>query len=142
MILWGDSPSATQVITDAEPADGAGAITGTSITNDTDLETHMTLEFEFTFGTSPGTGKSLKVYFLLSSDGGTTHEDGDASTQPNRAPDAVVAVRAVTSAQRVMLGPIPIPPNDFHILVWNDTGQSISTNTLQVYEQRYAYEVQ
>lgn len=92
------------------------------------------LELVVTFGTNPTAGTGIAVWFLQTQDG-TNYEDGDASTTPARAPDAVIPVRASTSAQRIIVKHVDMPPGLFKALLKNDgTGQAFaaSGNTLKI----------
>ncbi len=92
------------------------------------------VELVVTFGTNPTANTGVSVWFCREIDG-THYEDGfDASLTPVRAPDAVFPLRAVTTAQRVVVLCL-IPPGTFYPLVKNDgTGQSFaaSANTLKI----------
>lgn len=85
-------------------------------------------EVEFTgqWGTAPSANTGLSVWFLRRPNG-TDYEDGDATpTTPARAPDVVIPVRAVNTAQRVVRE-CWIPPGTLKVLVRNDgTGQQLS----------------
>lgn len=92
-------------------------------------------EFELvvTFGTAPTANTGVAVWLLGQPDG-TNYEDGSSSVTPARAPDLVLPVRAVTTAQRVTVRTI-MAPGSWKALVKNDgTGQAFaaSGNTLKV----------
>jgi hypothetical protein len=65
---------------------------------------------------------------------GTNYEDGSSTVTPARNPDLVFPLRAVTTAQRiVVIG--DLPPGSFVALLRNDgTGQAMaaSGNTLKI----------
>jgi hypothetical protein len=91
------------------------------------------LELVATFGTAPTANTGVSVWFLARPDG-TNFEDGSASITPARLPDAVIPVRAVTTAQRIVRR-ILLPWGVFSTLLKNDgTGQALaaSANTLKV----------
>ncbi|OGT59912.1 MAG: hypothetical protein A3E01_10740 [Gammaproteobacteria bacterium RIFCSPHIGHO2_12_FULL_63_22] len=76
--------------------------------------------------------KSATGWFLQAPDG-TNYEDGGTSTTPARAPDFVIPLAASSSAQRVTIKDIPLPPGLSKVLLKNDgTGQTwnASGNTL------------
>ena len=54
------------------------------------------------FGTNPTANSAIRVWFLREIDG-TNFEDGGASVTPTRVPDAIFSLRAVTTAQRVVV---------------------------------------
>ncbi len=91
------------------------------------------LECVVTFGTAPTANTCLLVWFLSEVDG-TNYEDGGTSVTPARIPDAIIQLRAVTTAQRIIV-PCTLPPGTFKALLKNDgTGQAMaaSGNTLKV----------
>lgn len=92
------------------------------------------VELVVQYGSSPTANTGVSLWFLGSQDGGTTYEDGDASTTPARAPDAVFPLRAVTTAQRVIRR-VWLPWGHIKGLLKNDaTGQAMaaSGNTLKI----------
>lgn len=91
------------------------------------------VELVVTFGVTPTANTGISVWFLREVDG-TNYEDGSASITPARAPDVVLPIRAVTSAQRITVQCM-IPPGSFYPLLKNDgTGQAFaaSGNTLKI----------
>lgn len=94
----------------------SGAIT---VTDASYLFADLTCAVKFVT-TNPTVGTGISVWFLRSTDGGTTYEDGDATpTTPSRAPDVVFPVRAVTTAQRI-IRQVALPSGTFKILLRND----------------------
>lgn len=96
------------------------------------------LELVVTFGSSPTASTGFSVWFLRVIDG-TNYEDGGTSVTPSRAPDLVIPVRAVTTAQRIIVTGY-LPPNTFKVLIKNDgTGQAIASsgNTLKIIPRTY-----
>lgn len=86
-----------------------------------------------TYGSAPTANTGCSIWFLRETDG-TNYEDGDASTTPARAPDLVIPLRAVTTAQRIIRKCV-LPPGTFKALLKNDgTGQAMaaSGNTLKL----------
>jgi len=91
------------------------------------------VELVVTYGTAPTANSAVVVWFLREVDG-TNYEDGSASIIPLRAPDAIFPLRAVTTAQRIIVDAF-LPPGNFKPLVYNNaTGQSMaaSANTLKI----------
>ncbi len=96
--------------------------------NSTDLHQFDDLELAVTFGVSPNANEAVEVYLLPSVDG-TNYVDGDASTDP--APNTLIGifpVKASTSAQRLAIQDVPIPPGLFKYMVINQTGQAFSAS--------------
>lgn len=56
----------------------------------------------------------------------TNYGDGDPSTDSPRLPDVVFPLRAVSTAQRVIMSGIDLPPEPFKALVRNDTGVTMN----------------
>lgn len=86
-----------------------------------------------TWGGAPTANTGISFWFLTAQDG-TNYEDGDNSTTPARAPDAVFPLRAVTAAQRVVIRTW-VPWGKFKPLGKNDgSGQAMnaSGNTVKI----------
>jgi hypothetical protein len=100
---------------------GAGA-TATEFDNETNLHRRAFVSVKAAFTVAP-TG-AFEVYFLRKLDG-TNIEDGGASTQPGRQPDAVVPMRNATGTQKVSVAvPGELGPFKFTPLLWNATDQN------------------
>lgn len=94
------------------------------------------LQLDVTYGTNPTAGTGCSIWFIQSTDGGSTYEDGDASTTPAKAPSVVLPVRVTTSAQKIIRECV-IPAGTCKVLLKNDgTGQAMaaSGNTLKIIE--------
>lgn len=112
----------TRAISSAEGADGTAA----DLLGDWELVA--------TWGTNPTVDTCVDLYLVRSADG-TNYEDGDASLRP--AADSYAGcfqVRAVTSAQRMVIRDVPMPPGLYKAVIWNNVGQTMaaSGNTLKV----------
>ena len=91
------------------------------------------LELVVTYGTAPATASACSLWFVMTQDG-TNYEDGGSSVTPGRMPDAVFPLRAVTTAQRIIVR-TAMPEGNWKPLLKNDgTGQSMAArgNTLKV----------
>lgn len=116
-------------------ANNARAISGAMGADGT--AAHLLGDFELvvTFGTNPTAETTIDLYLVRAADG-TNYEDGDASLRPN--PNAFVGsfpLRAVTTAQRMVLRDVPLPPGLWKAVIHNNgTGQSFASsgNTLKV----------
>lgn len=92
-------------------------------------------ELVVTYGTNPTVDTTIDLYLVRSADG-TNYEDGDASIRP--AAECFVGsfqVRAVTTAQRMVVRDVPMPPGLYKPVIHNNgTGQTFaaSGNTLKV----------
>jgi hypothetical protein len=90
-------------------------------------------ELVVTYGTAP-TANTACVVWLLREIDGTNYEDGSSTVTPVRNPDLVFPLRAVTTAQRIVVTG-DLPPGSFVALLRNDgTGQAMaaSGNTLKL----------
>ncbi len=80
------------------------------------------------FTGAPSAGRSVELYFILAADG-TNYEYGDDSAAP---PDGAFvgafALSVVSTAQRITLRNIVLPPCKFKPLILNSSGQAM-TNT-------------
>ena len=64
---------------------------------------------------------AIYIWIIRDTDG-TNYEDGGASVDPARAPDAIIPVREVSGVQRVGAFGVPIPPSNFKMLIGNRCG--------------------
>ena len=90
-------------------------------------------ELVVTYGTAP-TANTACVVWLLREIDGTNYEDGSSTVTPTRNPDLVFPLRAVTTAQRIVVTG-DLPPGAFVALLRNDgTGQAMASsgNTLKL----------
>ena len=77
-------------------------------------------------------GTGAYVWFLNTVDG-TNYEDGGSAVIPARKPDLFIAVRAVSTSQRIDVSGV-LPSNAWYVLLAQNTGQTwaASGNTLKV----------
>mgnify|MGYP006265221693 CR=1 FL=1 len=117
-------------------ANNARAISSAEGADGTAADLFGDWELSVTFGTAPTAGTGCDLYLVRSADG-TNYEDGDASNAPSA--NAYVGtfgpLRAVTTAQRLIIPDVPMPPGLYKaVLLNNGTGQSFpaSGSTLKV----------
>ena len=114
-----------------------GSAISSAIDNDADRDTLADFELLITYGTNPTAGTIIEVYIIRTVDG-TNYEDG-STTGPILPASGFVGgfvLRAVTTAQRMIIPGVPIPPRDFKVIVVaRTTGQTAaaSGNTLVGY---------
>jgi hypothetical protein len=118
---------------------GANAVTSSAVLNNAvgqaNTDGYMWAKIELVLG-AVGAAMTLNsgvpIYFLSSVDG-TNYEDGDATVVPARAPDVVIGVRNVATAQRITRR-IAVPVGAQKVLAVNSTGQTwnASGNTLKM----------
>lgn len=89
------------------------------------LDLFADLELKVTFASAPTAGTVVELYVLPSIDGGTTYPDGSTSVLPQSSLYVGgFAVRAVTTAQVMVLRGIALPPGSYKYLVQNTTNQA------------------
>ena len=104
------------------------ATTGKAISsvvdNSANLDLFDDLELTVTFAVAPVVGTVIELYLITSLDG-STYADGDTSVLPQASLFVGgFAVRAVTSAQRMHIRGVALPPGPFKYLVQNTTAQT------------------
>ena len=110
-------------------ASGARAFAATTspYANDSNLNFWGDIELAVTYGTAPTAGKLLQVYAVPTLDG-TNYADGDSSVAPDVGLRiGAVAVRNVTSAQRLVIRNCLLPPHSIKLLLENGADQQISS---------------
>lgn len=135
-VIWDESSTPTEIMTTQLNTLINNTITtaSTTINNDTDLDMYYWLELNVTFGTAPSdTVPTVDVYKAESLDG--TNFQSDPVTGGTDCMHQFVGsfpVRKVTSAQRLIIGPFLMGPNDHKLFLDNQTGQSTASsgNTL------------
>lgn len=103
------------------------------------LDLFADLELKVTFASAPTAGTVVELYLLPSIDG-TVYPDGSASILPQSSLYVGgFAVRAVTTAQVMVLRGVALPPGSFKLLVQNTTnvafpatGSTLRMNTYQI----------
>ncbi len=139
-IQWADSarsggPLVTEISAGLNGlASGAGVASGTVSNDDTaERDRFADAELLVTFGTAPVADLSVALY-LRRSINGTDFEDASASRPPANGLVGVFPVAALTTAQRLLIPGIVLPPTDFQWYVVNNAGQAFvaSGNTLRV----------
>ncbi len=105
-------------------ANGAGAL-GVEYDNATGLYFWGDFELLVAFGTAPTADSVVELYLIPAADG-TNYGDGAGGPSPVAPRNHYVgawALRAVTTAQRLVLQGVPLPPLMFKALVVNKSGQ-------------------
>lgn len=103
----------------------SGKAISAAIDNSTNLDLFDDLELAVTFGSAPTAGTVVEVYLVISIDGGTNYADGSSTVLPASSSYlGGFAVRAVTTAQRIPIRGVPLPPGSFKYLVQNTTNQA------------------
>lgn len=107
---------------------------GAAIDNATNKNKLAIVELVLAFGVAPAAGKSVDLYAVFSADG-ANYSDGDDTVDPALSSFlAAFPVRAVTTAQRIVIPNIPLlAPASFKFLILNESGQAMAAtgNTLK-----------
>lgn len=122
-------------------ASGSRTNASSAVDNDNASNRYLFAAFELavTFSSTPLSGKTVDLYILPSIDG-TNYADGSSSVNPSSAQYAgSFPVRAVATAQRLLLYNVALPPTDFKVLLINNAGQTMaaSGNTLKLVMSAY-----
>lgn len=102
-----------------------GKAISSAIDNGTDLDLFDDLELAVDFVSAPTASTVVELYLLPSIDGGTTYPDGSGSILPQSSLFVGgFAVRAVTTAQVMVVRGVALPPGPFKYLIQNTTNQA------------------
>jgi len=111
-------------------ASGAGALqsVGTNVAYDNsgNVSSCFWADFELrvTFGTGPTAGTTVDLYLIPLSSDGTNYVDGSATVQQPTLLVGSWMVRAITTAQVLMLRNVPLPNDKYLVSVVNNTNQA------------------
>jgi hypothetical protein len=114
-------------------ANDTNAVHATSVTITSATFTRCELELLVEFGVAPTANSSIVLWLLREIDG-TNFSDGTASVIPTIVPTAFFPLRAVTTAQRIIVI-ADLPPGPVRPLIRNEgTGQAFAAtgHTLKV----------
>lgn len=109
------------------------------IPNETDLFQYIALEFVIAAQASArAAGASVAVFIVYALDGSTY-----ASSSNTVFAEQLTAVQldAATTARRLTRVNLPIPPVDFQLQFFNDTGQALASNANALNYRRYNEQV-
>lgn len=114
-------------------SDGVDASTGGELFAD--------LELKVTFASAPTAGTIVELYLLPSLDGGTTYPDGSTTILPQSSLYVGgFAVRAVTTAQVMVIRGVALPPDSYKYLVQNTTNVAFPATGSTLRENTYLIE--
>jgi len=122
-------------------ADGANKL-GAAIDNSSNKDFYMDVEIYLaSVDLSAQTNPAIYIWLLARTDG-TNFEDGGDAVDPARAPDKIVALQAVSGAQRVFARGLLQTPDQGKLLIGNRAGAALASsgNTVKymVYSEQTA----
>lgn len=119
-------------------ANGSYSNASSAVDNLTDLYEYMEVELAIASITT-GSGAPYCGLYLVKEIDGTNYEDGGGATAPaSTALIATFPLRAsTTAAQRVVVGPIAIPPAHFKLVLQNNAGAALASSGNTVKHRRF-----
>jgi len=125
-------------------ADSTSATTGFSavsaeIPNETDLFQYINLEFVIaTQGSARSAGASASVFIVYALNGTTYGDDSNTAYGEQL---TAFPLDAASTARRITKTNIPIPPVDFKLQLFNDTGQALASGANALNMRRHNEQV-
>src|SRR5690349_11261384 len=126
---WKPSARASQPLTvmstDLNSLANNGAVLSAAISNDAadELDLYCAFELNVTFGSAPTENSLVELYIVWQIDG-TNYETNSSEGRPKNGYVGGFVVDNVTSAQRLNVPHVLVPPLDFKIMVINKSGQA------------------
>ncbi len=130
------STSTTLVSSGASLADNTISAASTEYDNSTNLNTYGWLEFTGTFSVAPSDSNPTVDIYVAQAPDGTNYQDAPLTGGAQQTEMYVISVpvQKLTTAQRVVVGPIPLSPHKAKYYADNQTGQTLSAAwTLTLY---------
>jgi hypothetical protein len=121
-------------------ADGANKITVTAISNDQAAELDMYGDLILVLAaqaSARNTGAYVPVYILPRSDGDSYPYGGDSLDPDPGLQVGSFKLDAATNAREAVIRTVLLPPEDFHVLIANKTGQAFGATGNTVRLRRY-----
>lgn len=136
------SPYATVASVMTTELNTLAATTGKAISsaqdNSTDLYLYADYELAVTFATAPTVNTVIELYLLPSIDGGTVYPDGSSTVLPQAALYVGgFVVRAVTTAQVMVIRQVALPPGLYKLEVQNTTNRAFPASGSTLRESTY-----
>lgn len=125
--LQAGSVQALQDNTSSSVTNGSTATAATTFDNSNGANLFFWADFELqvTFSVAPTANTVVELYIIYAMDS-TNYADSDSTTPPNNLFVGSFPVRAVTSAQRVLLRGVPLSPAPLKAFIRNSAGQTMS----------------
>ena len=143
-VKWTDKVSAETVMTTElnSLANDDRNITATAVSNDGAGEKHLYANFRLylaTQGSARSAGANVQLFILPEVDG--TYPYGDDTLDPDTGLlRGAFGFDAATTARYAVMEMVPIGPNDFHIVLKNNTGQALASSGNTLVMERYSLE--
>lgn len=106
---------------------GSGSALGTEYDNSASLFMWGLFELTVTFGTGPTADSTLDL-FLVPAPDGTNYDDGSNSVFTQNASIGGFNMRSVTTAQKLSIYAVPLPPTKFKVNIQNNTNQTTAAS--------------
>ena len=128
-VTWTNYGSWTTAIsTDLNALADDGLAISSAIDNSTNKKLFVDIEvYLASVDLSTQTNPAIYIWLVARTDG-TNFEDGGASIEPARMPDAIIPLREVNGAQRVFARMLMATPDQAKILVQNKTGATLAAS--------------
>lgn len=137
-IKWESSPSSSTVLSTElnALANNARSAVGTEYDNATNLNQFGFAELDLTFAVAPSDAAPYVILSMVPAADGTNYADGSATVDPGETRKvAVIPVRAVDTAQKIVTERFELPPFKCKFLLENQSGQALgaSGHTVKLY---------
>lgn len=136
-IKWEDStrtsgPVIQEITTGMNSLATAAGVASSAVSNDdtaTEMDRFADAELYVpSFGVAPTADLSINLYIRRSIDGGTNFEDASGSRPPRNGFVGAFPLANITTAQRLAIGGIILPPCDFQWYLVNNSGQTMASS--------------
>jgi hypothetical protein len=129
---WAALSSQTTVLTPNSLGTGA-MVLSSAVDNRTNKHTHLQFEMYIGVGSAPNAGTQWKLWILPTQDD-TNYSEGSASEEPMTLPAYVFTTYGDNSQHYHVSEFVEIPPQQFKILLKNDSGQTTASsgNTVKI----------
>lgn len=143
-LKWSSLGSAVTVLSTElnSLSDDALSGAGTEVDNATNRDMYGDFELDATFASEPDDAGAIALFIVTALDGSNYQDGGSSVAPPETAWRGNFPLRPVTTAQKVHLHNILLPPSKFKCVVRNQSGQAFpsSGSTMKLYT--YNEEVQ
>lgn len=136
-ISWGNLESIVSVLTTELNSLANATMSANSATQDQDAIRHNFADFELvvTYGTAPIAGQRVLLFILPSLDG-TNFATSNIEMLSNLVGEFLLD--DATTLQRLILRNIILPPVDFQVALYNDSGQAMAATANTLKMRRYS----